>query len=346
MGIAVFADKFSGTLSSNEVINEVNKIFKYNNIKASFFPVTDGGEGSTEIFKQYGFKTNENLMLQDFTGKWIPVETLTINKHIYLETSQLIGINNSEINTLDLNSSCIAKIIDNVDVLSMGGSKTNDAGIGLLSKMGIDFLKNDEIIKDPKPRDFELINNVNVNEDFKTLNKKILIDTTIPLLGEKNAFKIFGPQKGLKKSEIKSIEKNIERIFDLLEKELEVKFNPYKEGTGASGGLSFALSEVLGCEIVSGSDFFLNETKVNKKIKKFENLILCEGKFDFSSMNGKVLGEILKLHTGSAYFLGGKFDYNDESVFKDVFELGNKGMKDSKKELRNATYKLAKKMKS
>jgi len=148
MGIAVFADKFSGTLSSNEVINEVNKIFKYNDIKASFFPVTDGGEGSTEIFKQYGFKTNENLMLQDFTGKWIPVETLTINKHIYLETSQLIGINNSEINTLDLNSSCIAKIIDNVDVLSMGGSKTNDAGIGLLSKMGIDFLKNDEIIKD------------------------------------------------------------------------------------------------------------------------------------------------------------------------------------------------------
>ena len=69
-------------------------------------------------------------------------------------------------------------------------------------------------------------------------------------------------------------------------------------------------------------------------------------KFDFSSMNGKVLGEILKLHTGSAYFLGGKFDYNDESVFKDVFELGNKGMKDSKKELRNATYKLAIKMKS
>ena len=127
---------------------------------------------------------------------------------------------------------------------------------------------------------------------------------------------------------------------------LEVIINPYKEGTGASGGLSFALSEVLGCEIVSGSDFFLNETKVNKKIKKFENLILCEGKFDFSSMNGKVLGEILKLHTGSAYFLGGKFDYNDESVFKDVFELGNKGMKDSKKELRNATYKLAKKMKS
>ena len=78
-------------------------------------------------------------MLQDFTGKWIPVETLTINKHIYLETSQLIGINNSEINTLDLNSSCIAKIIDNVDVLSMGGSKQMMQVLGCLAKWVLIF---------------------------------------------------------------------------------------------------------------------------------------------------------------------------------------------------------------
>ena len=44
MRIAVFADKFSGTLTSDEVIGEIKKIFKYNNIKSSFFPVTDGGE--------------------------------------------------------------------------------------------------------------------------------------------------------------------------------------------------------------------------------------------------------------------------------------------------------------
>ena len=57
MRIAVFADKLSGTLTSDEVIGEIKKIFKYNNIKSSFFPVTDGGENSTEIFKEYGFVT-------------------------------------------------------------------------------------------------------------------------------------------------------------------------------------------------------------------------------------------------------------------------------------------------
>ena len=121
-------------------------------------------------------------------------------------------------------------------------------------------------------------------------------------------------------------------------------FDPFNEGCGASGGLSFALGEVLGCEIISGPQFFLNETKLSNKINDFEVAILCEGEFDFSSMSGKVLGEILKLHRGQTYFLGGKFDYNDESIFTDIFELGNKGMKNPKKALRDSAYKLAKKI--
>ena len=344
MRIAVFADKFSGTLTSDEVIGEVKKIFKYNNIKSSFFPVTDGGENSTEIFKEYGFDSYEMTMKQDFSGKWLPIETLKINKNIYFETSQLIGIKNTNDLSLDLNTSCLAKIIEGVDILSMGGSKTNDVGIGLLSKMGIDFLNNEIVMQDPKPKDFNLINNIKINESFKKIDKKVIVDTNIPLLGNNNAFKVFGPQKGLTNGEIKFLEKNVERIFNLLSKEMGSPLDPFKEGTGASGGLSFAMGEVLGCEIISGPQFFLNETKLFNKINDFEIAILCEGKFDFSSMSGKVLGEILKLHTGHAYFLGGKFDYNDESIFTDIFELGNKGMKDSKKALRDSAYKLAKKI--
>ena len=238
----------------------------------------------------------------------------------------------------------IEAIIEDVDILSMGGSRTNDAGIGLLSKMGIDFLNNKDVIEDPKPKDFKLINNIKINESFKKVNKKVLIDTNIPLLGDNNAFKVFGPQKGLANSEIKFLEKNVERILNLLSNEMDSSLDPFKEGTGASGGLSFALGEVLGCEIISGPQFFLNETKLLNKINDFEIAILCEGKFDFSSMNGKVLGEILKLHTGKTYFLGGKFDYNDENIFTDIFELGNKGMKNSKKVLRDSAYILAKKI--
>ena len=181
MRIAVFADKFSGTLTSDEVIGEIKKIFKYNNIKSSFFPVTDGGENSTEIFKEYGFETQQMSMKQDFSGKWLPVETLKVNKNIYIETSQLIGIKNTNDLSLDLNTSCLAKIIEDVDILSMGGSRTNDAGIGLLSKMGIDFLNNEEVIEDPKPKDFKFINNIKklkyLQKIIKVTALKILVYT-------------------------------------------------------------------------------------------------------------------------------------------------------------------------
>ncbi len=341
MSIAIFADKFSGTLSSNEVLDEIKKIFKYNNIKAAFFPVTDGGEGATEIFKQYGFKIEKAVMKKDFTGNWIPVEMLKIDKEIFFETSQLIGIENTNQNSLSLNTSCLSKIIDEVDVLSMGGSRTNDAGIGLLSKLGIDFLVNNKIVEDPKPEDFQSISDVNITDNFQKIEKKVLVDTNVSLLGDNNAFKIFGPQKGLEKKDIKFLEKNVERIYQLLANKLSASFDLYKEGGGASGGLSFALSEVLGCKIISGSNYFLEKTKIKNKIINYENAVLAEGKFDFSSVNGKVLGEILKLHNGNKYFIGGKFNYKEKDIFEKIFTLGNKGLKNPKEELRNASYKLA-----
>ena len=346
MSIAIFADKFSGTLSSNEVLDEIKKIFKYNNIKASFFPVTDGGEGSTEIFKQYGFKVEKAVMKKDFIGNWIPVEMLKIDKDIFFETSQLIGIDNTNQNSLSLNTSCLSKIIDDVDVLSMGGSRTNDAGIGLLSKLGIDFLINNEIVENPKPIDFLSISDINITDSFKKIEKKVLVDTNVSLLGDNNAFKIFGPQKGLVKKDIKFLEKNVERIYELLANKLNTSFDLNKASGGASGGLSFALSEVLGCEMISGSNYFLEKTKIKNKIINFDNAVLAEGKFDFSSLNGKVLGEILKLHNGDKYFIGGKFDYKDKDIFKKIFILGNKGLKNPKEELRNASYKLAKTIKT
>ena len=69
---------------------------------------------------------------------------------------------------------------------------------------------------------------------------------------------------------------------------------------------------------------------------------MCEGKFDKSSLSGKVIGEILKHATGDIYFLGGQYDYVDDYQFTGIFECGPKGLKHPKEELRNTTKKLAK----
>ena len=74
MNIAVYSDKFSGTLSATEVIGIIKEVFDENSINASYFPVTDGGENSSLIFKEHGFKVNKNLSVLDLRGNEVTVE--------------------------------------------------------------------------------------------------------------------------------------------------------------------------------------------------------------------------------------------------------------------------------
>ncbi len=345
MKISIFSDKFSGTLSATQVIEIINKVFNENLIQASYFPVTDGGEDSSIIFKEHGFKAYKNLIAKDLAGNKRNIELITLNREIFFESSLLIGINNTDIDTMKLNTSCLAEIIKITDVIGLGGSRTNDGGFGLLSKMGINFYNDKKLIQDPKPSNFEKITNVEIGANFQELNKKVLVDTFIPLLGIESAIDIFGPQKGLDEESIKNITFHIERIIDLMSKNFDKKPDPTKAGTGAAGGLGFALSEILGCEILSGAEYFFEKSGLESKINTSDILILCEGKFDKTSLEGKVIGQILKRNKATTYFLGGIYDYQEQSLFKKIFECGKDGLINPKKELELATIKLVEEIK-
>lgn len=344
MKIAVCSDKFSGTLSSIEVLNIIKNEFEKNSIKAMYFPVTDGGESSTEILKHYGFKTTDSINLEDLGGKSVEVELLRIHNEIFFESSQLIGINNTSTSSMDLNTSCLSDVVSHVDIIGLGGSRTIDGGIGLLSKLGIEFYQKENLIENPLPKDFEKISSIKINKDFKELNKRVLVDTSIPLLGENSAIEVFGPQKGLSKNQIEETAFQLERIISLISDELLMDINPYKEGTGAAGGLSFTLSQILGCKIVSGADYFMETTGLKEAINSFEVVILCEGRFDKSSLEGKIIGELLSENNQLNYFLGGQYDLDNNEAFEGVFECGVKGLSNPEKELMIATNKLLEKL--
>ena len=155
MNIAVFSDKFSGTLSATEVLNIVQDKFLDSNIDADFFSVTDGGQESTRIFKSYNFQTHESFETLNSDNELSAVESLNINQSIFFESAQLIGID-SEKNSMSINSGCLLEALQKTEVLGTGGSKTIDFGIGLLSKLGMEFISNGETIVNPVPKDFSL----------------------------------------------------------------------------------------------------------------------------------------------------------------------------------------------
>ena len=101
--------------------------------------VTDGGEDSSTIFKENGIEVQETINVKDLVGIEKQIELLNISGDIFVESSLLIGINNTNVDTTDLNTACLSEIIEFSDVIGLGGSRTNDGGFGVLSKMGLDI---------------------------------------------------------------------------------------------------------------------------------------------------------------------------------------------------------------
>ena len=343
MNVAVFSDKFSGTLTAKEALGIIKDVFQASSINAEFFSVTDGGENSSKIFKEYGFKQYQAFRSYNCDGTEVEVESLNINGLKYFETAQLIGINSIK-DSLEINSASLFKVLQKVNILGTGGSKTVDFGVGLLSKLGIDFLSNGERINNPTPKDFPLINSVSTKEFDPDINLKVLADTTIPLLGQNSAYDVFGPQKGLKQEFIKQHQIETERLIELLAKELSLELNPYEQLSGAAGGLSFCLHQILGCEISSGSKYFMETTNLAEKVKEYEIGVFCEGKFDESSFEGKIIGELLKNFNGNSYFLGGQYKAESKKLFTNIFECGEAGLSDPKGTLKIATNNLIKEL--
>ena len=178
------------------------------------------------------------------------IELLDVSGDVFFESSLLIGINNTDVDSINLNTACLSEVVKLPDVIGLGGSRTNDGGFGLLSKMGVNFYADEILIKDPNPSNFEQITNIEIEDSFQRINKKVLVDTFIPLLGNQSAIEVFGPQKGLNQKNIEKITYHLDRIINLISSNFQTQLDPAKKGTAAAGGLGFALSEVLGCEFV------------------------------------------------------------------------------------------------
>ena len=127
------------------------------------------------------------------------------------------------------------------------------------------------------------------NMDKRLFEIKIIVacDVTNPLLGEKGAIRVFGRQKGVKEEEIESFENGMEK-FARLSENLTGKYMRNEPGTGAAGGLGFALKTFLNAEIKNGLELIAELTELEEHIKNSDLVITGEGSVDEQSLSGKV----------------------------------------------------------
>lgn len=338
MKIIIAPDKFKGSLTAIEVCNAVEKGIKRvdTNIEVIKHPLADGGEGTLEILQNYFNLKEITTKVQNPVFKLISASYLISKDTAFIEISRASGLEllnkkdrncfyTSTFGTGELIANAIEKGFKNI-VLFVGGSATNDAGIGMACALGYSFY-NKKGIK-IKPIGKELINidkidSKNLKFDLNKINFTVICDVKNPLYGNNGAAFIYASQKGASKKEIEILNSGLIN-FDSQIKTHFGKYVAYIEGSGAAGGLGAGAISFLNATLQSGIDFVFNQTNFKTHFNhKIDLIITGEGSVDKQTLEGKVVkgvSDLSKLYKVPVYIVAGVIK-DKESILKNINPL-------------------------
>jgi glycerate kinase len=299
--VLISPDKFKGSLSASQVCEALEKGIKKRRPKTTLtkMPLADGGEGTLEVVQQL------------HGGIWITVDTfdplmrpiqadylyLADQKTAYIEMARASGLvllstkerNPSKTTTFGtgvLIADALSRGATHI-ILTIGGSATNDAGIGMAAALGWKFLNRDG--NELTPTGENLIQIASIKSiDLAPCDFTVVTDVENPLAGASGAAHVFAGQKGASAIAIKQLDKglnNIATFFGSIATEA---------GAGAAGGLGAGARFFLQANIVSGSSWVMDKVHFNRALLKADFIITGEGKIDSSTWGGKVVSEVVK----------------------------------------------------
>ena len=314
MKIIIAPQSFKGSLTAKEATNIILDSAKsvFPNAELVGLPIADGGDGTLEtiIDATNGELINSNVKGPDnriVEASWGLFNSEKNEKTAIIEMARASGLAMLDPNNLDpFNSTTFGTgelIINAVKngakkiILGIGGSATNDCGIGVAKAVGIKFLDSKKNEIDNNVANFSKIREINLNNfnpELKNIKFEVACDVTNTLCGIEGASYIYGPQKGASIDDIKILDKNLLHIGNLIEKELNLNVLNLKGG-GAAGGLGAGMVAFFGATLRPGVDIIFDALNVEEKIKDADLIITGEGQFDISSTYNKAPTAIAKL---------------------------------------------------
>lgn len=303
MKILIAIDSFKGSLTSLEAGNAVRNGIKraIPNAQVQVEMLADGGEGTVEALTFAKQGKLINVKVHGPKHKIVTAQYGFVKKEqlAIIEMSKASGITllkKNELNPLYTSTYGVGElIIDALNkgvkkfIVGIGGSATNDGGVGMLTKLGYEFLdKNNKPIKLGAIglKDLAKIKTNKVDKRLKKCSFLVASDVNNPLCGKLGCSAIFGPQKGATPTMVKDMDKWLSN-YGLLTEKLFNKKTMNAKGAGAAGGLGFALISYLNANLKPGIEIVLSSIKLEDKIKKVDVVVTGEGKLDAQTAMGK-----------------------------------------------------------
>ncbi len=288
-------DSFKGSLTSLEAGSAVRDgiLSASSEHEVTVLPLADGGEGTLEALVEglNGVYRSEDVTGPD--GKKVTARYGIVHGDTaIIEMAQASGLTLvKETDILTATTYGTGELIKAAldegirkFIIGIGGSATNDGGTGMLEALGVKFIDGARGAIGLKT--LTAIDISNLDSRIKESSFKVACDVRNPLLGPNGCSFIYGPQKGASEEQIKEMDIWM-RTYAELTKKILPEADPDFPGSGAAGGIGFALKYYLGAELVSGSKLVLEVTHLEDYIQKSDILITGEGRIDGQSLYGK-----------------------------------------------------------
>lgn len=310
MIILIAPDKFKGSLSAKEVCEAVRDgLIKLDpSLSIISVPLADGGEGTSELLTINSKGSVINCSVSDplfrkvnasygisGDGTTAFIEMARASGLHLLTKEDRNPLNTTTYGTGELIADAIHHGVKKI-ILAIGGSATNDAGIGMATALGMKFM--DKNGNELQPIGSNLIHIYSIDDTHFLIKQKkpevvVICDVDNELYGPHGAAFVYGPQKGADDRGVQLLDQGLKHFASVVEKELNLSV--HFPGAGAAGGLGAGAIVFLNAAFTRGIDFILKALKLEDQIKLADLVITGEGKMDEQTLSGKVVMGVAKL---------------------------------------------------
>lgn len=311
MKVVVAIDSFKGSLSSIEAGQAVKAgvLAAHPDANVIIKPLADGGEGTTDAFIEGLGGQRIDLTVTGPMGS--PVSCyygyLEKDKTAIIEMASASGITlvpAHQKNPLTASTRGVGEMILHAleqgcrhFIIGIGGSATNDAGIGMLKALGYSFLDEQGLDVGEGAQALGKVASIDAKNRHPLLDDcqfRIACDVTNPLCGENGATYIYGPQKGVTEAQKESLDQDMAHFADVTETTLNCAFKNYP-GAGAAGGLGFAFLSYLHASLSPGVELILDAINLSDALNGADIVVTGEGQLDRQTAMGKAPVGVAKL---------------------------------------------------
>lgn len=299
MRIIVAPDSYKGSLSAKRaaeiMARAVTDVFAAIPIE---MPVADGGEGTLEAILAGGKGRYLEAEVTSPLGKRIPAQWgMLEDGTAVIEMAQASGLTlapekdpmrASSYGTGELMAAALAAGAKRI-LMGIGGSATNDGGIGMLQALGFGFFGADGKPVSPDGAGLCALARISADDALPALRDctfRVACDVTNPLCGPNGCSAVFGPQKGADSAMIAALDGALARYAAQM-RTVFPDVDPDLPGSGAAGGMGFALRAALRAELTPGAELVLDAIRMNDALRGADVLVTGEGRLDAQTAMGK-----------------------------------------------------------